>query len=115
MNCYTQPRLIGERRSAPVFSIWIILVSLIFSCNPPVRHRPDRVNDVSDPVKPAIDSLKVIGTLELYRDKRYESINEALGAGPENVHKLILYDRGLSELPSEIGKLTYLASLDVSP
>jgi Leucine-rich repeat (LRR) protein len=64
--------------------------------------------------KPAIDTTKVLNTLELYRAKRYEGIQEALGAGADQVYKLVLYGRDMETLSPEIARLTYLASLDVS-
>lgn len=114
MNCYIHLRLNRNLRYILVFSEWILLLSLTFSCNPSERHKTGGVNKYSEMVKPEIDTSKVIGTLELYRDKRYESLSEALDTETEAVHKLILYDRGLPALPPEIGELTYLASLDVS-
>jgi len=64
--------------------------------------------------KPEIDSSGVLGTLELYRARRYESMEEAKSAGANNVLKLVLHGKELGILPSDIGKLKYLASLDVA-
>lgn len=64
--------------------------------------------------KPAIDSSRVPEALDLYRAKRYESVEEARSAGVENVVKLVLHSQELGTLPSKIRKLKYLASLDVA-
>jgi Leucine-rich repeat (LRR) protein len=64
--------------------------------------------------KPAIDTSMVLETLQLYRAKRYESVREAMSAGVENAHKLVLYGRKMGTLTPDVGRLTYLASLDVA-
>ncbi len=56
----------------------------------------------------------VLETLELYRAKRYEGIQEAMGAGVENVYKLVLHGKSMGTLSPDIGRLTFLHSLDVS-
>jgi hypothetical protein len=64
--------------------------------------------------KPIVDNAMVLETLELYQAKRYESLQEAMAAGIENVHKLVLYGRALGTLSPDIGNLTYLQTFDVA-
>ena len=64
--------------------------------------------------KPEIDSSRVLETLDLYRAQRYESLEEAKSAGADEAYRLVLYGKNLSSLPRGIGKLKYLASLDVA-
>ncbi len=67
-----------------------------------------------DAEKPSIDSARVLETLELYRAKRYEGIQDALSGGVDQAFKLVLYGRKLDRLSPEIGKLSYLQTLDVA-
>lgn len=116
MNCYIRRYV----RSLTAFLLFIPLVwgmSFIFTgCHPPQADRGngDTTRDVSDIQKPEIDSSKVLNTLELYRAKRFEGIQEVMNAGVENAHKLVLYGRNIERLSPDVGNLTYLASLDVS-
>lgn len=64
--------------------------------------------------KPSIDTARVLETLELYRAKRYEGIQEALSGGVDQSFKLVLYGRKLDRISPEIGKLSYLQTLDVA-
>jgi hypothetical protein len=52
--------------------------------------------------------------IELYRAKRYESIQEALAAGPENVLKMSFHGKKIGSLSPEIKNFTYLATLDIA-
>ncbi|MEZ5069725.1 MAG: leucine-rich repeat domain-containing protein [Bacteroidales bacterium] len=63
--------------------------------------------------KPGVDSSRVLPELDLYRAKRFESVQEA-AAEPDRVHKLVLYGRDLQKMPSGLSQFTYLSSLDVS-
>jgi Leucine-rich repeat (LRR) protein len=114
MNCFTPEFQMRARCSSMMMPWMILLIGLSYSCNPSGRGITHGDHAVNVSVKPATDSTKVISTLDLYRAKRFESLKEALDSETEEVHKLILYDCGLTLLPPEIGKLTYLASLDVS-
>lgn len=69
---------------------------------------------IMDAEKPVIDTSKVLENIEIYRAKRYESIQAAMQAGAENVYKLVLWGRKMGTLSPQIGKLTYLATLDVA-
>ena len=64
--------------------------------------------------KPAIDTSMVLETPELYRAKRYESIQDANNSDVKGVHKLVLHGKQLGKLSPDVGKLTYLSSLDVA-
>lgn len=64
--------------------------------------------------KPVIDTSRVLETLELYRSKRYEGIEDALNDGEDHAFKLVLYGRELETLSPDLGKLTYLQTLDVA-
>jgi hypothetical protein len=64
--------------------------------------------------KPVLDTSMLLGTLDLYRAKRYEGIREALDSGVENAHKLVLYGKKMGTLGPEIGNLTCLQTLDVA-
>lgn len=120
MNCYIR----RYSRSLHVSLLFIMLawgISLVFTaCRPPQpESEADRENDQTGREaekyqKPQIDTSKVLNTLELYRAKRFEGIQEAISSGPEQVFKLVLYGRDMENLTPDIGKLTYLASLDVS-
>jgi len=66
------------------------------------------------PEKAVIDTSLVLETLELYRAKRYESIQEAQAAGIENAHKLVLYGRKMGTLSAANGNLVYLQTLDIA-
>ena len=56
----------------------------------------------------------VLETLELYRSKRFESIQEANNPDVKGVHKLVLHGKEMGVISPEIGNLTYLASLDLA-
>jgi len=64
--------------------------------------------------KPVIDSSMVPETLELEGAERFVSIRDARSAGVKNVYKLVLQGKDLGAISSDIGKLKYLASLDVA-
>ena len=114
MNCYIS--MAGKRlvRSGVLFPVICVLTISLVSCRSGDSQKTRLIPGEARALKPAIDTSKVLKPLELYRAKRYEGIQEARSAGGDNVHKLILYGRGLETLPPEIGQLTYLASLDVS-
>ena len=114
MNCYIS--MAGKKlvRSGGLFPVICMLTISLASCRSGDPQKTRMIQGEARVLKPAIDTLKVLKPLELYRAKRYEGVQEALNAGGENVHKLILYGRGLETLPLDIGNLTYLASLDVS-
>jgi len=52
--------------------------------------------------------------MELSEAQRYKSIKDARKAKRDKVYKLALQTNDMETLPSGIGKLTYLASLDVA-
>jgi Leucine-rich repeat (LRR) protein len=64
--------------------------------------------------KPGIDTGLVLDQFDLYRARRFESIGEALEAGPENVFKLVLWGQKLGKIPPDIGALKYLQTLDLA-
>lgn len=102
-----------------LFGILFLIVSggfpgLITSCNSGGSGDKDLDQELMRAEKPAIDTSMVLETLELYRAKRYESVREAMNAGVENAHKLVLYGRKMGTLTPEIGRLSYLASVDVA-
>ncbi len=92
----------------------LFMVMIITSCNQSGAGRQGSDSEIMNTEKPAIDSSRVLKTLALYRAKRYEGMRDALSAGVDNVHKLVLYGEKMGILPSEIEKLTYLQSLDVA-
>ncbi len=116
MKCYMPS---GPRITAQILLVFPLICSVLLffpACHPP---RADGGGTAKDQIqsqvdRPEIDSSKVLNTLELYRAKRYEGMQEAMNAGPENVFKLVLYGRNMVNLSPDIGKLIYLASLDVS-
>ncbi len=90
------------------------MLMTVSSCN----SRGDGDNSLDQKImtaeKPEVDSSLVLEEMELYRAKRYESIQEAQAAGIKNAHKLVLYGRKMGNLSPVIKNLTYLASLDVA-
>lgn len=116
MNCYIR----RYSRSLRVYQLFVMLtwgLSLVFTaCHPPQADRGNGQTgrEVEKLQKPQIDSSKVLNTLELYRAKRFEGIQEAISSGPEQVFKLVLYGRDMKNLTPDIGQLIYLASLDIS-
>jgi len=99
------------------YPVWIALASLLlftWSCNTPDKGEKGFNREIVEADKPPIDTAMILETLELYRAKRYEGIQDALAAGVDNVYKLVLYGRKMGTLPPEIGVLTYLQSLDVA-
>ena len=97
-----------------ILSLVFIFMILVYSCNATNAgsNRPDP--EIMKAEKPLIDTARVTELIELYRAKRYESIQEAVAAGPDNVLKLSFHGRKMGRLSSEIGRFTYLASLDLA-
>lgn len=98
--------------SCMLASLFVVL--MIPSCNQPGAGWQATESEIMNAAKPAIDSSRVLETLALYRAKRYEGIQEAMKAGVDNVHKLVLHGRKMGILSPAIGSLTNLASLDVA-
>lgn len=69
---------------------------------------------IMEAVKPVVDTTMVLKTLDLYRAKRYEGLQDAFAAGAENVYKMSFHGRKMKSLSPDISRLTYLASLDVA-
>lgn len=63
--------------------------------------------------KPLPDSAKVLEEFEMFRSKRYEEIDTAIQENPEEVYRMVLWGKSLTQIPEEIGKFVYLHSLDV--
>jgi Leucine-rich repeat (LRR) protein len=96
--------------------LWIlaaVLLTNLDSCAPEEGKHSHEAG-IMEAEKPFIDTSRVLGTLELYRARRYEGIGEALEAGVDHAHKLVLYGRKLGVLSPDIGKLTSLQTLDVA-
>lgn len=100
----------------PVTIQSLVVISILFaySCNSSDTGsaRPDQ--EIMKAEKFFVDTARVPELIELYRAKRYENIQEAFAAGPENVLKMSFHGRKMGELSPEIGRFTYLASLDVA-
>jgi Leucine-rich repeat (LRR) protein len=114
MNCY-RSRFIGcAPRSRVLVPIILGMIVFLISCQN--RNQGVAQDDLTGKefTKPSIDTSKVLKPLDLYRAKRVEGIQEALNQGADQVYKLILYGRDLESIPPEIGRLTYLASLEIS-
>jgi Leucine-rich repeat (LRR) protein len=94
--------------SGAIMGLW-----LLSACKSD-KAAPSMAADIMKAEKPSIDTSKVLETLELYRAARYESLQAAMLAGAENVHKLVLWGRKMESLPPQIGELAYLATLDVA-
>ena len=109
--------LMMMRNKSFFYPVWITLASFLlftWSCNTPEKRKDGLNREIMEADKPPVDTAMVLETLELYRAKRYEGIQDALAAGVENAHKLVLYGRRLGTPSPEIGRLTYLQSLDVA-
>jgi Leucine-rich repeat (LRR) protein len=118
MNCYIC-RPSRSHHSSLLFIMLAWGISLVFTACHPSQAEADQGNglsgrEVADIQKPQIDTSKVLNTLELYRAKRFEGIQEAMNAGAEQVFKLVLYGRNMQSLPPDVGDFPYLASLDIS-
>lgn len=99
------------------YSIWVFCICLavcVLSACVVKNGTDEPKKEIIQAEKPDIDTMKVLETLELYRAKRYEGIQEAMNAGVENAHKLILYGRKLGSISPDIGKLMYLQTFDVA-
>jgi len=91
----------------------LLLAGVLAGCTASGR-RYGNDKEIMKAEKPGVDTTMILETLELYQAKRYESLQEAMSAGIENVHKLVLYGRELGTLSPEIGNLTYLQTFDVA-
>jgi len=85
-----------------------------FSCSNAGSDPTGTDQAMMDAEKPVVDTSRIPELIELYRAPRYESIQEALAAGPENVLKMSFHGKKIGFLSPEIDKFTYLASLDVA-
>jgi len=104
-----------NKKLIPVI-IWpgIICTVVLMSCNPPVADQQAQDRAIMDADKPVPDTTRILETLDLYRARRYEGIPEALDAGTEHVYKLVLYGQRMGSLSPDIGRFTYLQSLDIA-
>jgi Leucine-rich repeat (LRR) protein len=87
---------------------------VIRSCNAPSGGKTGPDESIMTAGKPAIDSSRVLETLDLYRAPRYESVQKAVSGSPEEVYKLVLWGQKLGVIPPGIQRLKYLHSLDVA-
>jgi hypothetical protein len=103
------------RYSITLVTGWLVfLLVLVHGCRDsgPKGQQPDPA--VLKAEKPLIDSAKVIELLDLYRATRYEDLQSAYAAGPEQVYKISFYGRRMGSLSPEISRFPYLATLDVA-
>jgi len=96
----------------PILAAAIMVQAISCSSAGSDRSGPDKA--ILEAEKPTVDTSKVPELIELYRAKRYESIQEALAAGPENVLKMSFHGKKIGSLSPEIKRFTYLATLDVA-
>ncbi len=98
-------------------TVWVcgigLVVGVLSGCLAK-NSTPGTGSEIINAEKPSIDTTRVLETLELYRAKRYEEIQEALIDGVEHGYKLVLYGRKMGQISSDIGKLVYLQTLDVA-
>jgi len=73
---------------------------------------PDKA--VLEAEKPVVDTSRIPELIELYRAPRYEGMQEALAAGPDNVIKMSFHGKKIGSLSPDIKNFTYLATLDVA-
>ena len=114
MNCYGGDARRRVIQSAIACVIVISVNSWFVSCTSGGTGSRQPAQEKITGEIPEIDTSKVLGTLELYRAKRYESVEEGLRNGIDHIFKLVLYGQKLGTLSPAVGQFTYLASLDVS-
>ena len=96
----------------PILAAAIILQALSCSNGNSNLSGPDKA--ILEAEKPVVDTSRVPELIELYRAKRYESIQEALAADPDKVIKISFHGKKIGSLSPEIKNFTYLATLDVA-
>jgi len=96
----------------PLLAAAILIQSFSCSSAGPDNSETNRARMIAE--KPEVDTSKIPELIELYRAPRYESIQEALLAGPENVLKMSFHGKKIGSLSPEIEQFPYLASLDVA-
>ena len=80
----------------PILAAAIILQALSCSNGNSNLSGPDQA--ILKAEKPFVDTSRVPELIELYRAKRYESIQEGLAAGPDNVIKMSLHGKKIGSL-----------------
>ena len=87
---------------------------LLVSCSSGGSDQQGADPAILEAEKPQVDTTRVPELIELYRAKRYESIQEGMAAGVEEVLKLSFHGKKIGALSAEIDRFTYLATLDIA-